>query len=86
MLADMSVVRFLFNFVCFQLKPPKNLHLIKVRSGYLSIHVVVLRGLAPLVCALLAASFRRVEPNADFRIYIRNWRGPPFQGAGPITS
>jgi hypothetical protein len=48
MLAEMAVVRFLFIFVRFFLKPPKILHKISVDSGYLSIPVVALRGLAPL--------------------------------------
>ncbi|WP_147406538.1 hypothetical protein [Pseudomonas reidholzensis] len=73
----MPVVDFLFNFRCFQAKPPKNLHKNSVGSGYLSIPVVALRRLAPLNGALLADRLRRVEPNADFRIYIRDWRGPP---------
>jgi len=49
MLAEMPVVRFLFIFVRFKPKPLKNLHLIEVRSGYLSTPVVALRGLVPHV-------------------------------------
>ncbi|MGK8288689.1 hypothetical protein ACRS2Y_17385 [Pseudomonas putida] len=70
MLAEMPVVRFLFNFVRFCLKAPKNLHKNQVGCGYLSIPVVALRGLAHLSGALLAARLHRVEPNADLRIYM----------------
>ncbi|QNL86450.1 Uncharacterized protein PPKH_1036 [Pseudomonas putida] len=86
MLAEMPVVRFLFNFVRFCLKAPKNLHKNQVGCGYLSIPVVALRGLAHLEWRIAGSALAPCRTKRRFTHLHADWRGPPDLGAGPITS
>jgi len=81
MLAEMPVVRFLFNFARFRLKPPKNLHKNEAGSGYLSIPVVALRGLAHLGWRIAGSVLTPCRTKRRFAyLHARLARPSTFQG------